>query len=244
MKLILCCAFLFLTSCASYVQSIHKQIDNENKRKKYQQYKQLQERDKRPIRNPVTLGHASSANHQRNLQPSIKRNYNSQGVRRYRANDLVDNGGDGSLWSGKNSESFLFVTNNLKRQGDIVIVEVQKQLKEQIQSELKRNYPDPVVKKKGTKGKKEEKPAEEKEEKATASTGEESPEKVYDKISTTVVEQVNQDYLLIRGRKEVMFKKYKRYFELQAIVSQKEIGSNDSIKSLKLLEPKINVLRY
>ena len=58
------------------------------------------------------------------------------------------------------------------------------------------------------------------------------------------MEQMNQDYLLIRGRKEVMYKKFKRYFEIQAIVSQRDITSTDAVSSTKLLEPKINVLRY
>ena len=45
-------------------------------------------------------------------------------------------------------------------------------------------------------------------------------------------------------KKEVMYKNYKRYFEIQAIVSQKDISSRDTVSSMKLLEPKINVLRY
>ena len=59
-----------------------------------------------------------------------------------------------------------------------------------------------------------------------------------------MVEQVNQDYLLLRGRKEVIFKEAKRYFEFQAIVSQKDITDNDTVGSLKVLEPRVNVLRY
>jgi flagellar basal body L-ring protein FlgH len=167
----------------------------------------------------------------------VKRNYNSPGKQRYQASDLVDNQSDGSLWSGKNSESFLFVNNTLKRQGDIVIIEVKKQLKEKIQSELKRAFPDQKAKK--TK-KAEETPAPE----AANTNTQENPEKVYDKISTTVIEQMSQDYLLVRGRKEIMYKKFKRYFEIQAIVSQKDITSRDAVPSVKLLEPRINVLRY
>ena len=163
------------------------------------------------------------------------------GKKRIQANDLKDNSSDGSLWSGKNSESFLFVTNNLKRKGDIVIIEVLSGLKGKIQSELKRSFPEsPSKNKKGKGG--DEAPSEAAA--PAASNAAEDPNKVYDKISTTVVEQMNQDYLLVRGRKEILYKKFKRYFEIQAIVSQKDISSQDTITSTKLLEPKINVLRY
>ena len=241
MKLLLLLPILIFSSCASYVNSVHRQIDNEERSRRGQFTRYKGPNDRRPIQNPVTLGGNPSANSQQNMLPGVQRNYQSPGKRRYRADDLVDNQSDGSLWSGKNSESFLFVNNNLKKNGDIVIVEVMKQLKDVIQAELKRNFPDPPKSAKAGTKKGEEKPAETP---APAAVGAESPDKVYDKISTSVVEQMNQDYLLIRGRKEIMYKKYKRYFEVQAVVSQKDISSRDTVSSPKLLEPKINVLRY
>lgn len=231
-KILLSLYILLLASCSSYVRNIHSQFDAEqrNRRLRYQRMM-----DKRPIQNPVTLGQS------RNYQAQMNnRRYYAKGKRRTKADDLKDNSGDGSLWSGKNSESFLFVTNNLKRKGDIVIIEVFAGLKGKIQEELKRMYPDPKPRKK--KNAKEEAPPAE--EPAVNATTPDDPNKVYDKISTTVVERMNQDYLLIRGRKEILYKKFKRYFEIQAIVSQKDISSQDTIGSQKLLEPKINVLRY
>ena len=41
-----------------------------------------------------------------------------------------------------------------------------------------------------------------------------------------------------------MFRKFKRYFEFQALVAQKDITAQDTVSSDKLLETKINVLRY
>ena len=64
---------------------------------------------------------------------------------------------DGSLWSAKNSESFLFVTNNIKKKGDIVIVEVMSKMKDNIQDELKRTFPERKKKKKKVKIREEEK---------------------------------------------------------------------------------------
>lgn len=230
---------LLFSSCSGYVQNIHNQFDREERMKRAR-YLQMQQRgvDRRPINNPVTIG---SANTRSNAYPSRQREYQRVGKKRIQANDLKDNSSDGSLWSGKNSESFLFVTNNLKRKGDIVIIEVLSGLKGKIQSELKRSFPEsPSKKKKGKGG--DEAPSEAAA--PAASNAAEDPNKVYDKISTTVVEQMNQDYLLVRGRKEILYKKFKRYFEIQAIVSQKDISSQDTITSTKLLEPKINVLRY
>ena len=245
MKLLTILTLFLFSSCASYVQSVHRQINNEQrlnamKRAQVSQGNQNYG-DRKPIKNPISLG-GSSANNLKNNYPNTRRQYNTQGTRRYKASDLIDDQSDGSLWSGKNSESFLFVNNNLKNKGDIVIVEVLKDLKDKIQAELKRNYPDAPTKKnkKDTEDKKDDTPAA-----ATAAgAAPEDENKVYDKISSVVIEQVNQDYLLIRGRKEVMFKKYKRYFEIQALVSQKDVSSRDSVASIKLLEPKIKVLRY
>ncbi len=240
MKLVLM-LLIFMSSCASYVNSIHSQIDNEEKaqRRRYQKRFQNVGSDKRPIQNPVTLGGSATANTTRTYNAQDDARYASRGVRRYKARDLKDNQNDGSLWSGQNSESFLFVTNNLKRRGDIVIINVYSDFKSKIKEELARAYP---VKKSSAK-KSAEKPAAAPEEKDAAEEAD-SPDKIYDKISTSVVEVINKDYLLLRGRKEVIYKKYKRYFEIQAVVSQKDVDTNDSVSSKKLLEPQIHVLRY
>lgn len=249
MKFLILITLLTLSSCASYVNQIHRQIDREERvkqssqqRSAYPTYGQYNNpnsnrRDARPIQNPVTLGGAANSNDTRNLPPQVQREY---GRRRTNADDLKDNEPNSSLWAGKNSESFLFVTNNIKRNGDIVIVEVLNELKDQIQEELKRTFPASIRNK---------------EDPQSSTTGDSAPkaeesvkdgseEKVYDKISTQVVEEVNADYLLIRGRKEVMYQKIKRFIEIQALVSRKDISSTDAVKSTKVLEPKITVLRY
>ena len=234
-----------LTSCASYVNNLHRQIDNEQ-RAQYNQQLRLQRqasmvraRRANPANpNPVTLSNTANTQSTPNFLPQNQRNY--QPVRkRYNVNDLKDNSGQGSLWSGENSESFLFVTNNFKKVGDIVIVDVMEELKDQIQDELKRRFPEP----KKRSSKKSEKKDEEETKEDVATTTPNDPEKVYDKISTSVVERINQDYLLLKGRKEVLFKDNKHYVEIQTVVSQKDINKQDTVVSRKLLEPKINVLR-
>jgi flagellar basal body L-ring protein FlgH len=195
----------------------------------------VDKRDARPIANPLTLGGPQEQ------AKDVRRKFN----KRYTAEDLKDNSDSTSLWNGKNSESFLFVQNNVKRKGDVVIIEVLGSLKEDITSELKRAYPDPVKPKKadGDDNKDAEKP-EPKEEVAKAPATKKDDGKVYDKISTMVVEEVNKDYLMVRGRKEVVFKERKRYVELRALVSRKNIKDNDTVSSKNLLEPKVMALRY
>lgn len=255
MKTLTFISIFILSSCASYVQKMHSQINADERVSKgqapqrAQQYQSRQKkfydpyngyrgipvdkRDARPITNPLTLGGPQER------AKVIKRKFNT----RYTAEDLKDNSDSTSLWNGQNSESFLFVQNNIKRKGDVVIIEVLGNLKEDITSELKRAYPEP--KKKKVEG--EEQKPETKEKVAEAppkdpKSGNEN--KVYDKISTMVVEEVNKDYLLVRGRKEVLFKEKKRYVELRALVSRKKIKDNDTVSSKSLLEPKVTALRY
>ena len=253
-KITLLLLSFFYISCSNLIHSIHNEIDKEEGFKgqarptREQMYRDSinpfnrKKNDKRPIENPVTLNGPSTAS-VRNLPPSVPRNYANEGTRRAQSSDFLDNDSDGSLWTGQTPDSFLFVTNNIKREGDIVIVDVMGNLKKSISDELKRAFPAPPTaaanSKDDSKGEK------------SSDTNEEDDEakdidsnKVYDKISTSVVEQINADYLLLRGRKEVIYKKLKRYIEVQGIVAKKDIQNDDTVTSIKLLEPKVNVLRY
>lgn len=243
---------ILTSSCASYVQSVHSQISREQNVQKSKRQKKYYDpygayrgvpmgaNDARPIKNPKTLGHNPTTATARNMAPQSNRTY---GKKRTTVDDLKDNSASGSLWSGKNSETFLFVTNNIKRQGDIVIIEVLKPFKSKITAELKTAFPE---RRRPTKKKKTAEAA------APTPTPEVTPDpaqeegdsKVYDKISAQVVEEVNKDYVLIRGRKEILYKKAKRFIEIQALVSRKDISDTDAVKSSRILEPKIMVLRY
>lgn len=252
MKFILSALILFnFIACSSYVNKIHNQIAREEGHTKtpqrrydpyakYRPNRYSRANDRRPIQNPVTLGGYANTATTRNLAPSTRRQYQNRG-QRVSAEDLKDNSTNGSLWSSKNSESYLFVTNNVKKKGDIVIIEVMAKLKDTIQEELKRTFPE---KKKKTAKKEGEAETEQKETPAPAAANNSATGEVYDKISTQVIEQINKDYLLVRGRKEVLFKDYKRFIEVQGLVPKKYINDNDSIDSDSILEPKITVLRY
>lgn len=253
MKIFAILLLTLLTSCAGLVDNIHRQLDREEgvgqaKQKddvvvdRFAAYREKSKfnrgDDRRPIKNPVTYSLGSDPSGQ--LQPPVKREYRPQ---RAKADDFVDNDDNGgSLWANQGSSASLFTYQNDKRTGDMVIINVLENLRNQISSELKRTFPDKPKKT----GKEVDKTAEGKKESAAPAGG--APEdqdvdvKVYDKISGTVTEEISKDYILLRGRKEVIFKKEKRSIEVQALVSRKDIMENDYVNSDKLLESRVLVL--
>jgi flagellar L-ring protein FlgH len=239
----------FLTSCASYINSLHRQIDHEDRRNtpriqeptnRFGDYRPddrfRPERDKRPIKNPVTfsLGGASSGR----VSPPVKREYRPQ---RYQADDFIDNDNNGSLWASQGSGASLFTYQANKQAGDMVIINVLENLKNQISVELKRAFPDKSSKTTAGAGG-ENKTGENQSSSANSSQDNDMDVKVYDKISSSIAREVNKDYVLIRGRKEVIFKKEKRFIEVQGLVSRKDIMEDDYVNSDKMLESKVFVL--
>jgi flagellar basal body L-ring protein FlgH len=247
-----------LVGCANYINSIHRQIDREEKLKKdnrvqtldpysiYRESSLVKRGDKRPISNP------NSYSQQPNMIPANNRNYDNAQVRnRYRAKDLVDNDNSTSLWAGDGRDSFLYSQSDKKQVGDIIVLNVLEKFKNDISNELKRVFPPP---KKATK-------PDDKNAPAAAATTPAAPDenkdqvqlegndsnargaKIYDKISTQVVEEVSGDYVLIKGKKEVVFRDQKHLLEIQALVSRRDIFDGDKVESDKVLESRIFVVR-
>lgn len=130
--------------------------------------------------------------------------------------------------------------------GDIIQIKVAKSLKDEISVELNRRFPPPPSEEKEEGGSKDgAKKEDAKPEAAAAASGESSgdPTKIYDQISGLVVEEINKDHLLVRGRKDLLFRSRKRLVEVQALVNKKDIGDDDSIISSKILESTITVIR-
>jgi flagellar basal body L-ring protein FlgH len=240
-----------LASCASYVNSMHRQIDREESRQDprsslndpYSAYREQgfkrKGSDVRPVKNPNSLSQLNPTN---DMAPPVKRDYRSRG--RTSAQDFVDDGGSGSLWVNAPGGS-LFTTEVTKNVGDIVIINVLDNLRNQISGELKRAFPEQVVKKKDPAA--DPKAAAAAAAPAPAAPGAEKADeldtKVYDKISGVVAEEINRDYFLLRGKKEVIFRKEKRFIEVQALVQRKDISDNDSISSDRLVESRVIILR-
>lgn len=252
MKTLLIFLLFFLVSCAQYVNSIHRQLDRDERadrgvseksrpKDRYAAYRERDkfrpEEDKRPIKNPITYSLGSDPSRQ--VRPPVKREYRPQ---RYQADDFVDNDSGGSLWANQGSSASLFTYQNDKRTGDMVIINVLENLRNQISAELKSTFPD-----KPKRSGKELKDSGDDKKTAAAATpasaqDSEMDMKVYDKISGTVTEEISKDYILLRGRKEVIFKKEKRSIEVQALVSRKDIMENDYVNSDRLLESRVFVL--
>lgn len=241
---------LFLTiivsGCSSYVKGIHRQIDRDEKiqrgeslRDPYAAYREQgfkhRKADRRPIKNPHSISALNPAN---DVPPPVRRDYRNGS--RSSSQDFVDGGQSGSLWVSPQGSS-LFTTEINRRVGDIVVVNVLDDLRNQISSELKRAFPA-IRKAKSTDANK-----------ATSAAAPPPPPadgkadeletKVYDKISGVVAEEINKDYFLLRGKKEVVFRKEKRFIELQALVARKDIADNDTINSDKLVESRVIILR-
>jgi len=143
-----------------------------------------------------------------------------------------------SLWTGKGTDSYLFTNISDKKLGDILTIDVYRNLRSEISTELaidekKAPYEGPESE---TEKKETEKP-----EVAEDTTG--PDDKPSDQISTVVDEEVNQTHLLLRGKKTVVFKGRKKILEIEALIAKKDIQSNDRVNSNNILESNIRVLR-
>jgi hypothetical protein len=126
---------MFLTSCSSYINSLHRQISREE-RAQSAQSRAPQRRgyinDRKPINNPVTLNGAPNQ-----LTPKLERDLERMRKRRMKSSDLVDNSQAPSLWNGSSDESYLFIKQNVRRPGDIVIIDVHSNMKIKFKRSLK-----------------------------------------------------------------------------------------------------------
>ncbi|MEK6623319.1 MAG: flagellar basal body L-ring protein FlgH [Bdellovibrionota bacterium] len=252
-KISLLLSILFFASgCASYIDSLHKQMD-----KGSGSTSRLTPRDDKfdvyRKRRGSSNSNLVSTSTQKNIDPAVKRQYGPENEvkRRYTSDEIYDSGTDNSLWNGQGRDSFLFTQDSKKRQGDIILVNVMTRLKNDITAELKRVFPAPPTstirkpkKKEKGKGAEEEKPeptAEAKPEEANPT--EKQEEAVHDKISTVVIEEINKDHILLSGRKNILFRNRKHLVEVQALVSRRNISPDDYINSDEIIETNITVLR-
>ncbi|MBP9681442.1 MAG: flagellar basal body L-ring protein FlgH [Bacteriovorax sp.] len=247
------------SSCSSYMNSIYSDFEQQERANNdidspnadtFDQYRRPKRRTSaayNKIDRTVTTGNTKL------IAPEVKRQYKGEKetAKRYTASDLTDNGNDGSLWAGSDPNAFLFSNSKNKTSGDIIQINVLPRLKNEITMELKKAFPDnPFESKAMADAKAEEtkpgaspteaKPADKKEPAVAESTGGEGAQ---DKISGVVVEEINREHLLIKGRKNVLYKNRKRMVEVQALVSRKDIGDNDTINSDAILESNVAVVR-
>ncbi|MFG1482474.1 flagellar basal body L-ring protein FlgH [Halobacteriovorax sp. HFRX-2_2] len=247
---------LLTTSCANYINKMYNELDGVNQRELEQKRANVDNTFDQ-YRNSYGDRRQTSANTP-NMAPQVQRRYNNnqlsqrqqqqQQPKRVTANNFHDHGNTGSLWAGNGNENYLFTKNKWKRNGDIILVNVQTRLKNDITMELKRAFPpmptlagqNPESTTAATTPGQAQTPAG-----AGAEEGEDTSasNKVHDKISGVIVEEISRDHLLVRGQKNVLFKNRKHLVELQALISRKDINEDDTIDSTKFLESSVTVLR-
>jgi flagellar basal body L-ring protein FlgH len=232
-------SLIFLGSCASYIKKFHAKIAKgerdahmrrSQKKKGYSPYSRLRKRSGRKS------NFLSS-----NLPPKVKRKY-TQKPKRTKANDLIDGGNQASIWSNFNNSTSLFTTSKRRKIGDLVVINVKENLKKDISRELKLAFPKKRAKRRpgARKGNRNTPPAQ------PAVANKDDNEKVdiiYDRVTSKIVEEVSENHVVVKGKKEVFFKKEKHIIEVHALMRRNDITSDDYIMSDKIIENKVVVLR-
>ncbi len=256
--LILLSSLTLLTSCGSLVDGMYRDLDREeratadaeydnNRPDQFDQYRKNTKRRTSSVYNkPGRNREDVSTNTAKNVDPGIKRQYQDErkALKRVTASDLTDTGNDGSLWGGGDPNAFLFSTSKSKTSGDIVQINVLAKLRNEITMELKRAFPENPYEQKVAEGeKKSDAPATPAPAADAAKTAEATSDGGNDRISGVVVEEINREHLLIKGRKNVLYKSRKRMVEVQALVSRKDITDDDTVSSDAILESNVSVVR-
>ena len=214
---------LLISSCSHYINRIHKNLDNSisrKKRVKNNKFSYLQNHS------PYKKRKLSSKTHPV-VHPKVKRKYGVK--KRYRKEDLRDDSYNGSLWASDKGNNFLFDDKIKKKKGDIIEIEVQEKLKEEIITELKLHEKRYLP------------PEEKKNEKEKSKSS--SKESFTDKIVSILIEEINKNHVLLKGRKNLLYKGRKKMIELQALVARRHISTEGLLSSDHILESNIAIIR-
>jgi flagellar L-ring protein FlgH len=242
--------FLLFSSCSNYVNRVHNQLDRETKQGAYREGNNMNFY-KNELNGPKVQGKDFTPGLAKSNALPVERQYKpaEEVKKRYTTKDLYDNSDSGSLWAGEGNDSHLFSENRKKQHGDIIVINVMKNLKEQIGLELKKAFPPLRLKAKkdepkaaGADGKPGGSEGGGTKSSGLAMAGEEDGQ-VYDRISSIIVEEINADHILLRGRKDLIFNDIKRTVEVQAMVPRKAITFDDAVNSNNILESYVVVIR-
>lgn len=232
------------SGCSSYVDRVHQQIDRE-----YREQRGISPNQNLPStdlsREQRQANRALSTQDSRYQPPSVQRQYGSTNnddqrtnqSGRTRAEDLRDNQNQGSLWAG--SDNQLFVQDRSRTSGDIILINVMDRLKSEISLELRRAFPPPRRRQQNENN--EEEGGEQQAERDVAQ--DEAENRIHDRISSVIIEKVSRDHVVLRGRKNVLYRNSKRLVEIQALVSMRDIKDDDTINSSEIIESQISILR-
>lgn len=167
----------------------------------------------------------------RNIQSSGAIEELAEGDKRYIASDFKDKSESSSLWVGNGRENFFSSGGVRKEKGDLVTINVYQKLKNQISNEISRFYPE-QTKTEGKVAPKETAPAEQS-----------SSKDIQDKISVVVTKEVRENHLILTGRKQLIYNDNRHLVEVQALVHRKDITTDDTLNSDKIIQSSVKVLR-
>lgn len=155
----------------------------------------------------------------------------AKGDKRYVASDFKDKSESSSLWVGNGRENFFSSGGVRKEKGDLVTINVYQKLKNQISNEISRFYPDQNK----AEGKAVPKEA--------PSAEQSSSNEIQDKISVVVTKEVRENHLILTGRKQLIYNDNRHLVEVQALVHRKDITTDDTLNSDKIIQSSVKVLR-
>jgi flagellar L-ring protein FlgH len=185
------------------------------------------------------------------------------GYRRVTKDDFRDTAAnENSLWDGQGQENYLFSHNRQRQPGDLVTVDVEKELKREIQYQLWMTLPPEQRKLKRAPASKDgAKPGEEKtaaadkaqdkanEEKAkdaaeeAAKTNLASGGKEDDLVRMEVAENLGNGLVRMVGQKRVIYRGQTRVVEVVSLVNHKDIDDSGRVKSSAFLDMKTQVIQ-
>lgn len=168
----------------------------------------------------------------RQIQSTPNLEETTNGDKRYIADDFKDTGDSSSLWVGNGKENFFSSGGVRKEKGDLITINVYSKLKDKITSELDRIYPSENNS---------EKPAEKQSE--TNQSKAQQEDNIQDKISVVVSKEVRENHLILTGRKQIIFKDNRHLIEIQALIHRKDIATDDTLNSNRIIQSTIKVLR-
>jgi flagellar basal body L-ring protein FlgH len=184
--------------------------------------------------------------------------------RRYTRQDFVDsNASENSLWDSQGQENFLFTHNRQAQPGDLVTVDVDKELKREIQYQLWMTLPAEQRRKRkpasadGAKAAdgsqaaaapaaETPKSADEKNRDAAeeaAKTNLASGGKEDDVVRMEVAENLGNGIMRLVGQKRVIYRGVARIVEVTSLVNNKDVDSNGRVKSSAFLDMKTQVIQ-
>jgi len=232
-----------ISSCSNYVSSLRAEIQKDQGSRGKIAFEQDKNSSKFIVdRIGLYLGRPGINSFNKNSYNQHQRNQYKEiaGRRRFKASDLVDKEYDGSLWSPRVAEKYLISHKREYDNGDVILLNVQEKLKEEITQELSYAFAS--------------KNTQTPSQTATAApvaippqqTGEEKNKesnKIFDRVTSVIIETINDKHVLIRGRKYVLFEGRKRLVEIEALALKTAVNFDETLNSNDILESTIHVVR-